>query len=231
MAVGLGVLKGMSITFRHFVQSYLSGRKEQPVLAGDLPHEVSVAGLRGGMPTGTSGLITIQYPEQKLPVPERFRYLPFLVYNEDPQDPRAQFDGVRCTACGICSKVCPPQCIWIRQAKGADGKARAVPAQFTIDASICMSCGFCAEFCPFDAIRMDHEFEMSSYERRHSWVLTLQELLHPESYHAAIHPAGYREEVEARRAKEAAKAAAQAAAKAAAEARQAEPSGSSAAGA
>lgn len=201
MAVGLGVLKGMGITLRHFVQTYVAGFKEQPVLAGDLPAQASVGGLRGGMPVRTSGLITAQYPEQRLPVPERFRYIPFLVYNEDPADPRAAYDGIRCTACGICSKVCPPQCIWIVQAKGPDGRARPVPTEYHLDASICMSCGLCAEFCPFDAIQMDHEHEFSTYERRESWVLDLQELLHPESYHAAIHPTDYRREVEERRAK------------------------------
>ncbi len=29
------------------------------------------------------GIFTVQYPEEKLPVPEEFRYIPFLVYDED----------------------------------------------------------------------------------------------------------------------------------------------------
>ena len=28
-----------------------------------------------------------------------------------------------------------------------------------------MNCGLCAEFCPFDAIKMDHDFEMAMYDR------------------------------------------------------------------
>lgn len=216
MALGMGVLRGLRITLRHFVHSYVSGFKEQPAMAGDLPFDAEVRGLQGGMPEGTLGLITSQYPEQKLPVPERFRYIPFLVYNEEADDERAAFDGIRCTACGICAKVCPPQCIWIVQGKGDDGRPRPVASEFYIDASICMSCGFCAEYCPFDAIKMDHDYEFSSYERRESWVFDLQELLHPAAYHAAIHPTDWRREVASRRAKEAAKAAAEAKKRAAA---------------
>lgn len=202
MGYGMGVLKGMGITFRHMIESYTIGFKGQPAASGDLP---APSGVKGGMPVTTGGMQTVQYPDEKLPVPERFRYLPFLLYDEAPDHERAQFDGVRCTACGICAKVCPPQCIWIVQGKGDDGKPRPVCTEFYIDSSICMSCGFCAEYCPFDAIKMDHEFELSSYERHESWVYDLQELLHPVAYHAAIHPTDYAREVEETRAKEEAK--------------------------
>ena len=75
------------------------------------------------------------------------------------------------TSCGICAKVCPPQCIWIVQGKGDDGRPRPLATEFYIDASICMSCGFCAEYCPFDAIKMGHEYELASYDRTtaHIW--------------------------------------------------------------
>ncbi len=193
MAFGSGVIRGMGITLRHFVDTFVVGYKEQPAAAGDLPAPTAV---RAGMPIKTGGMQTIQYPEEKLPVPERFRYLPFLLYEEEPDGDREAFDGIRCTACGICAKVCPPQCIWIVQGKGEDGRPRPVSTEFYIDASICMSCGFCAEYCPFDAIKMDHEFELSSYERHESWVYDLQELLHPVAYHAAIHPTDYARELE-----------------------------------
>jgi NADH-quinone oxidoreductase subunit I len=202
MAFGLGVIKGMGVTLRHYVQTYVVGRKAQPAVAGDLPFPVTERMPAGGMPTATVGWNTVQYPEEKLPVPERFRYLPFLVFDDDPESERAEFDGIRCTSCGICAKVCPPQCIWIVQAKGDDGRPRPVPAAFHIDASVCMSCGFCAEFCPFDAIKMDHAHEFATYERQASWVFDLQGLLHPVAYHAAIHPTDIGRETAERRAKE-----------------------------
>jgi NADH-quinone oxidoreductase subunit I len=200
MGYGIGVLKGMALTLRHFVDSYVVGRKAQPSVAGAALG--SAKGLKGGMPVSLGGVITAQYPDEKLPVPERFRYLPFLVFEEDADSDRAAYDGIRCTACGICARVCPPQCIWILQAKGSDHKARPVATEFAIDAAICMSCGFCAEYCPFDAIKMDHDFELSSYERRANWVMGLQELLRPLAYHAAIHPEDYARELADRRAKE-----------------------------
>ena len=203
MAFGLNAVKGMGITLRHFFDSYSMGQKQQPSAAGDLP--APAQGMKGGMPLDTGGIFTTEYPDQKLPVPERFRYIPFLVYDEEADNERAAFDGIRCTACGICAKVCPPQCIWIVQGKGDDGRPRPIATEFYIDASICMSCGFCAEYCPFEAIKMDHEFEISSYERRDSWVYDLQELLHPVAYHAAIHPTDYAREVDEVRAKDEAK--------------------------
>jgi NADH-quinone oxidoreductase subunit I len=214
MAYGLGVVKGMGITLRHYLKSYLTGQKAQPAVVGDLPFAPPERQPRGGMPGRVDGLMTVEYPDEKLPVPERFRALPFLVYEDDPDSERAPFAGVRCTACGICAKVCPPQCIWIVQGKGDDGRPRPVASEFFIDASICMSCGLCAEFCPFDAIKMDHDYEISSYERHETWVYDIQELLHPLAYHAAIHPTDYaretaerRAKAEARRAREAAQAA------------------------
>jgi len=200
MAYGQGVLRGMAYTMRHFVESFALGRKPQPSAAGDVAG--SAGSLKKGMPLRTGGVITAQYPDEKLPVPERFRYLPFLVLDEDAEGERAAFDGIRCTACGICARACPPQCIWIVQARGPDGRARPVPISFHVDASICMSCGLCAEFCPFDAIKMDHDYELSGYERRASWVYGLGELLKPVAYHAAIHPADYARENAARRAKQ-----------------------------
>jgi len=208
MAFGTGVARGMWITFRHFLETYTVGQNKQPAAAGNLPAaaEATVGDkMPAGMPTELGGIFTLQYPEQKLPVPERFRYIPFLLYEEEPTSERAQFDGIRCTACGICAKVCPPQCIWIVQGKGDDGRPRPVATEFYIDASICMSCGFCSEYCPFDAIKMDHDYEFSSYERHESWVFDIQELLHPVAYHAAIHPTDYAREVEETRQKEEAK--------------------------
>ncbi|MGE3820131.1 MAG: NADH:ubiquinone oxidoreductase chain I-like protein, partial [Isosphaeraceae bacterium] len=70
----------------------------------------------------TEGLFTIEYPDERLPLRERFRVLPVLVYDDE--------DGnVRCTCCNICAKVCPPQCIWMTQAKGPKGVV-TMPEEF-----------------------------------------------------------------------------------------------------
>jgi NADH-quinone oxidoreductase subunit I len=151
------------------------------------------------------GIFTIQYPEEKLPVPEEFRYIPFLVYDEGENGEKE----LRCTSCGICAKVCPPQCIWIvRTNDPVTGKPIPQPKEFYIDVDICMNCGFCAEFCPFDAIKMDHDYEIASYNRQKEHIFGLERLSKPASYYAQIRPTNFAREEAARAEKEAQKAAA-----------------------
>ena len=133
---------------------------------------------------------------------ENFRYVPFLVYEEE--------DGEkvpRCTACGICSKVCPSQCIWITRAEDPEtGKPLKTPAEFAIDIDLCMNCGYCAEYCPFDAIKMDHDYELATYERMEANIHLMERLLKPASYYAGIRPLAYALEQAAKEAEAAAKA-------------------------
>ena len=144
--------------------------------------------------------ITVQYPEEKIPVPEEFRFIPFLVYDVGAGGEK----NLRCTSCGICAKVCPPQCIWIvRSTDPATGRPIPDPAEFTIDADICMNCGLCAEYCPFDAIKMDHDYELASFNRT---ILDKAQLSKPAAYYENIRPVNAGRENAARQAKEAARA-------------------------
>jgi len=192
---GIGLLKGLQVTLQRFVDTYLDDIQwfgKRYYTDEGVAHRSSAK---------TKGIFTVQYPEEKLLTPEEFRYVPFLVYDEEKDGSKA----VRCTSCGICAKVCPPQCIWIvRTTDPVTGRPTPEPAEFYIDADICMNCGFCAEYCPFDAIIMDHDYEISSYGRN---LLNLDKLLKPASYYAKIRPTGYAIQEQARKAKEAAKAA------------------------
>ena len=109
-------------------------------------------------------LTTVQYPEERDALPENSRNFPFLVYDGD--DAQA---GLRCVACQICEKECPPQCIYIIKSKDKKpdyiGKPQFYPAIFDIDISVCMSCQICVEVCPFEAIKMDKVYELSRRER------------------------------------------------------------------
>jgi NADH-quinone oxidoreductase subunit I len=71
-----------------------------------------------------------------------------------------------------------------------------------------MNCGLCAEYCPFDAIKMDHDFEIATYDRMKNNIYDLEKLGKPLSYYAQIRPVNYNREETARAEKEAAKAAA-----------------------
>jgi NADH-quinone oxidoreductase subunit I len=195
---GKGILKGLSVTWKRFWDTYTEDISW--MLRGKKRYNTE-EGIRHRSSKDTKGIFTVQYPEEQLIVPEEFRYVPFLVYDEGADGKKE----IRCTSCGICSKVCPPQCIWIvRTNDPSTGRPVPVPTNFYIDMDICMNCGFCAEYCPFDAIKMDHDFDIASYDRN---VYNLDKLLKPAKYYAEIRPENYTREEEARKAKEAAKAA------------------------
>jgi NADH-quinone oxidoreductase subunit I len=100
---------------------------------------------------------------------------------------------LRCVACQICEKECPPQCIYIEKSKDkkpdANGKMQLYPAVFDIDVSVCMSCQICVEVCPFDAIKMDHEFEIATANRFNPLLQSREQLAKPNSYFQRIRPA------------------------------------------
>jgi NADH-quinone oxidoreductase subunit I len=182
---GTGLLKGLGVTLKHMVETYVDDIRGIP------------SRYAGGKEVlqqqpDERGLFTIQYPEERRKLPERFRYLPMLI--ED-----------LCTACGICAKVCPPQCIWIERATNEEGKSLRRPAQYVIDASICMGCGLCVEFCTFDAIRMNHDYELAFGERE-ELIFDEETLTVPMSYYAQLYPRMWAEEEAERQAKAARKA-------------------------
>jgi NADH-quinone oxidoreductase subunit I len=199
---GKGILKGLRVTASRFWNTYWDDAVWfwRRITKGEKRY-FSEEGVKHRSSKNARGIFTVQYPEERLILPEEFRYVPFLVYDELPEGKKE----VRCTSCGICAKVCPPQCIWIvRTNDPQTGRPVPVPTEFFIDADICMNCGLCAEYCPFDAIKMDHDFEIASYSRN---VYNIDKLLKPASYYAGIRPQNYTREEEARKAKEAAKAA------------------------
>ena len=131
-------------------------------------------------------LTTVQYPEERIPLAENYRNFPFLVYDNDPEA------GLRCVACKICEKECPPQCIYIIKSEDKKpdymGKPQFYPAIFDIDISVCMSCQICVEVCPFEAIKMDKVFELSRRERFDALLQRKGELSKSNTYYHSIHP-------------------------------------------
>jgi NADH-quinone oxidoreductase subunit I len=210
-----GTVKGMWLVLKRLLRSYPSDIQEN-LKAGSLFRATSpqVASERASV--NQKGLITVEYPEVKLKPPENFRFIPFLIYEPvtdaagkpivDAATGKEEIGVERCTACGICAKVCPPQCIWIVRAVGDDGKPKPKAAEFFIDIDVCMNCGMCAEFCPFDAIKMDNEYELAGYERHVNHIYDLPTLMKSTTYYESIKPTDYAAEEAARKAKEEAKA-------------------------
>ena len=161
-------------------------------------------------------LTTVQYPEERLPQKENARQFPFLVYDGDDWE-----KGLRCVACQICEKECPPQCIYIVKSKDKKpdykGQPQLYPAIFDIDISVCMSCQICVEVCPFEAIKMDNEYELSTDDRFGGLLVNKRQLAKSNEYYRSIHPteaAEVDERLAAEKAKAEAKAKADAEAKA-----------------
>jgi NADH-quinone oxidoreductase subunit I len=155
------------------------------------------------------GIFTVQYPEEREKIAENYRNFPFLVYDDTPEK-------IRCVACGICERECPPKCIHIEMETDAAvpipfnfskaeigavpatldqkkiiagaGKPARKPAVFDIDYGLCMNCGICEEVCPFDSIFMDHAFEVTAAKRQTGLVRHKKELLKSNGYFREIRP-------------------------------------------
>ena len=132
-------------------------------------------------------LTTVQYPEERsLPI-ENARQFPFLVFDGD--DP---MKGLRCVACQICEKECPPKCIYIVKSKDKrpdyKGQAQLYPTTFDIDLSVCMSCQICVEVCPFESIKMDTAYELSTTDRFGGLLVNKHQLAKSNEHYRKIHP-------------------------------------------
>ncbi|MBC8162812.1 MAG: 4Fe-4S binding protein [Roseiflexaceae bacterium] len=135
LRAGQGLGTGLGVVIKHFADAFTK---------------------KLDSPEKTSGVFTVQYPEERLPLAEAYRNFPILLYDDASGQEL-------CTSCFQCQRICPPQVIHMAQAKDpATGKAIPAVSAFVIEYDACMSCGLCAEVCPFDAIKMDQEFELST---------------------------------------------------------------------
>ena len=98
--------------------------------------------------------ITEFYPYTRPERPDGARGIPVLLSDEE--------GNLKCVACELCAKICPPQIIEIIWHRGEDGKGKKILDGFNLDASRCMFCGLCAEVCPFEAIAMSDVYELTT---------------------------------------------------------------------
>ncbi len=124
--------------------------------------------------------VTVQYPDEPVPVPQRFRGRHIL---------RRWDDGLeRCIACHLCSAACPADAITVI----AEDNPRDNPVShgeryakvYQIDLLRCIFCGYCEDACPVNAIVLGSGFEISGY-RREDFIVNKEDLLepHPHSFH------------------------------------------------
>ncbi|MFT5288801.1 MAG: NADH-quinone oxidoreductase subunit I [Planctomycetota bacterium] len=93
--------------------------------------------------------ITVQYPDERMPIPNRYRGIHYL-------------EQEKCIECLACARACPIDCIEmdaIRHGKELEW------ISFTLDYQKCMFCELCVYPCPKDCIHMGTEFAFVSYDR------------------------------------------------------------------
>ena len=138
---------GMALTWKHA----WSARKSRKIQQVQDPNYFSVG--------ENTGIFTLEYPHQKIPVPVNGRY---QLHNEMDD----------CIVCDKCVKVCPVDCIEIDPIKAtglvghtSDGSPiRLYAAKFDIDMSKCCFCGLCTTVCPTECLTMTSEYDFSVFD-------------------------------------------------------------------
>ncbi len=88
-----------------------------------------------------AGSQTTKYPQIPDEAPEGFRGKPQLFPD-------------RCTYCGECAAVCPPNVIWLTEERGEK--------TLTLSYCGCIFCGRCEEVCQSGAVKLTQEYELAS---------------------------------------------------------------------
>lgn len=104
-----------------------------------------------------NGTFTVQYPKERIPVPDHGRY---QLHNEIDD----------CIVCDKCAKICPVDCIDIEPVRSpetfgntSDGTPlRIHAAKFDIDMAKCCFCGLCTVVCPTECLTMTNEYDFST---------------------------------------------------------------------
>jgi len=120
-----GIFVGLTITARHFIDQVRGRRKT-----------------------------TMQYPEEKWPMPDGYRGAPTLVHDEEGRE--------KCVSCQLCEFICPPRAIRIQPGEipldPPFAKVEKAPKAFDIDMIRCIYCGLCEEVCPEEAIYLRKDY-------------------------------------------------------------------------
>jgi NADH-quinone oxidoreductase chain I len=110
--------------------------------------------------------ITVQYPEEKKGVSERWRGIHYF-----DKDAKGE---TTCVACGLCVAICPSNCIYLEIGERPDGSR--YPIRYEVDELRCIFCGYCQEACPVNAIRCGKGYEYVKYDKS-EFILTKERLL------------------------------------------------------
>jgi NADH-quinone oxidoreductase subunit I len=118
--------------------------------------------------------VTIQYPEEKRPVRQRFRGRHVLKRYDNGLE--------KCIGCSLCAAACPADAIFVEASEQTDDE-RYSPGEryastYEINMLRCIFCGFCEDACPTEAIILEDTYELSFVERAAA-IYTKEMLLDP----------------------------------------------------
>jgi len=139
--------KGLKLTLKHFWQARF--------------HRTPVGIADDNYFAQKTGIVTLQYPMESIPVPDNGRY---RLYNEIDD----------CIVCDLCAKICPVNCIEIEPIKAteeigktSDGTTKRIyAAKFDIDMAKCCYCGLCTTVCPTECLTMTKSYDYSEFDVR-----------------------------------------------------------------
>ena len=120
--------------------------------------------------------VTVQYPEVKRPVRNRFKGRHALKRYDNGLE--------KCIGCSLCAAACPADAIFVEASENHDEK-RFSPGEryastYEINMLRCIFCGYCEDACPTEAIVLEQDYELSFYDRA-SAIYTREMLLDPVS--------------------------------------------------
>jgi NADH-quinone oxidoreductase subunit I len=116
-----------------------------------------LTGMRITLGQAFKPVITVPYPRRTLKMPARFRgHIQFVI---DPETGKS-----RCTACKLCERACPSECISVDGAKLEGQKTKSV-TDYKLNFTTCSLCGSCIEACPFDAIEFSKDYNVVALSR------------------------------------------------------------------
>ena len=134
------ILRGLYITSYHFTINIFF-------------HILNLVGYKK-----RKGAVTIQYPEEKRKISDRWRGRHRIIKKED--------GTTKCVACMLCETICPTKCIKIIPKEIPDPDIEKYPASYELNILRCCFCGLCVLVCPKDAIRMDTQIlDIADYKR------------------------------------------------------------------
>lgn len=130
-----------------------------------------IKGLKTTLKAFFSRPVTVIYPYRKMEVAPRGQGLIRLRVTELGDKP-----VYKCTACGICAKNCPQNCITVK--KMEDEKQ---PEVYEVNYSYCIFCRICIDACPFDALEQTQEYEWVG-ETRDYFIRNKEDLMMEEVF-------------------------------------------------